>query len=204
MAKSNGGVDLIANSIGNTLGFSGTATATTATTLTSSGFTGSNAYAGQIVTAGSVYGVILSNTTTVLTVDRWYAPATPGGSAGTTPGNVAFTVVPGQAPVGYLALSANASAAVASNTTLPGEITTAGLIRKIATYAHTAGTTTYTEAATWTAQAADVPVTVAKMGGFASVVSVTGALIYETLLSATATLSAVSDQITVTQTVTIS
>jgi hypothetical protein len=79
--KPNAGVDSIANMLGNPLGFTGTASATSATSLTSSGFTAS-AYIGQIVIAGTVYGVITANTTTVLTVERWVNPATPGGSAG--------------------------------------------------------------------------------------------------------------------------
>lgn len=67
----------------------------------------------------------------------------------------------------YLALSANTTAASAASTTLPGEIVTAGggLIRGIATYAHTAGTNTSTLTRTFTANGSDaLPVTVAKIG----------------------------------------
>lgn len=205
--KVNGGVDLIANALGNTLGFAGTATATSATTLTSSGFTAS-AYVGQMVVAGTVYGVITSNTTTVLTVERWVNPATPGGAAGTTPGATStFTIAPGQAPAGFLALTASAATLVVTDTVLAGEITTAGggLIRKIASFAHTVGTATYTEAATWTANGSDtLPVTVTRIGAFPTLTPATGILVYETQLSANATLNASGDAVTNTQTVTIS
>jgi hypothetical protein len=206
MAKSNAGVDSIAAMIGNPLGFSGTASATSATSLTSTGFTAS-AYIGQMVVAGTVYGVITANSTTVLTVERWVNPATPGGAAGSTPGSTStFSIVPGQAPAAFMALTANSSAASPSNTSLTGEITTAGggLIRKLCSFAHTAGTSTYTEGATFTANGSDsLPVTAAKVGVFPTLTGATGILVWETLLSATAAFAAIGDAATVTQTVTI-
>lgn len=209
MAKSNAGVDSIANMLGNPLGFTGTATATTATSLTSSGFT-SGAYVGQMVVAGSVYGIITTNSTTVLTVERWVNPASPGGSAGTTPGSTStFTIVPGQAPAAFMALTANTSAPAAGNTSLTGEITTAGggLIRKLCSFAHTAGTATYTEAATFTANGSDSlgsPVTIHKVGMFPTLTGATGILVFETVLSNDATITASGDALTNTQTVTLS
>lgn len=103
----------------------------------------------------------------------------------------------------YMCLSANATAASAANTTLPGEITTAGggLLRKQMTYAHTAGTNTSTLTGTFTANGSDsVPVTIAKIGvlNAASV----GTLGYETLLGTSATLSLAGDNIAVTHTIT--
>ena len=66
---------------GTQAGTSGTATSTTATSLTNTGASWStNQWAGKFVVAGTAYGVIVSNTATVLTIDRWYAPATPTGS----------------------------------------------------------------------------------------------------------------------------
>lgn len=208
MAKVNGGVDLIANALGNTLGFTGTATATSATSLTvASGFTAS-AYIGQIVVAGSAYAVITANSTTVLTVERWVTPGTPGGSAASTPSSTSvFVIVPGQAPPAFMALTANSSATVGTDTTLSGEITTAGggLIRKICSFAHTASTTTYTEAATFTSNGSDsYPVTVAKVGLFPTLTGASGILVWETLLSATASFAASGDAATITQTVTLS
>jgi hypothetical protein len=146
--KVNSGNDLQALVMAGQTALAGTATAATATTLTSSGFT-SGAYVGQIVLAGStaanfVYGVIVSNTTTVLTVDRWYNPASIGGAVGTTPAATApFIILPG------------------------GDA---------------------------------YPVTIAKIGVFNSLTS--GTMLYETALSATATLSASGDALTTTHTVT--
>lgn len=99
----------------------------------------------------------------------------------------------------YMCLSANTTTESASNTTCPGEITTAGggLLRAQATYAHTAGTNTSTLTHTFTANGSDsLPVTVAKIGVLNA--SSAGTLGYEKLLSATATLSASGDNLTVT------
>ena len=103
----------------------------------------------------------------------------------------------------YMAVSANSTAASAANTTLPGEITTAGggLLRAQATYAHSAGTNTTTLTKTFTANGSDtLPVTIAKIGIF-NAASV-GTLGYETLLNASATLSASGDNVAITETVT--
>ena len=205
----NSGRDLQALTMGGDVtALAGTATATTATSLTSSGFTAS-AYIGKIVVAGNsaatfVYGIITANTTTVLTVDRWYNPATPGGTAASTPSATApFFICPYGAGAPFMGLTANSSAAAGADTTLASEIVTAGggLIRKLGTYAHTAGAASYTITAAFTANGSDsLPVTVAKMGTFNSLTG--GTMAFETLLSATATLTASGDQLTVTDTVT--
>lgn len=104
----------------------------------------------------------------------------------------------------YMALTATATAPASGDTTLSGEITTAGggLIRKAATYAHTAGTNTSTETATFTANGSDsLPVTVAADGLFQ--VSSAGTINFHTLLSSTATLSVSGDSLAVTHTPTI-
>lgn len=204
--KVNSGNDVEAAALGGDIvGDTGTSTAVGATSLTDSGKAWvSNAYAGHLVVSGGVYGVVLSNTGTVLTIDRWYAPATPGGSAGSTPSTGTYVVLPGQAPAPFMALTANSSAPSAADTTLSGEITTSGggLVRKLATYAHTAGASTYTLSATFTANGSDsLPVAVAKMGSFNSISA--GRMLHETLLSATATLTASGDNVVVTQTVTM-
>ena len=124
-----------------------TSTATSVSSLTDSGAAFSTSLVGQIVVAGSVYGVIESATSTVLTLDRWYNFTTPGGAAGSTPGaTTAYVVLSGCAPALFMALSTTNSAPAAGDTTMAGEITTAGggLIRAIATYAHSASATTYT------------------------------------------------------------
>ena len=103
----------------------------------------------------------------------------------------------------YMAVSANATAPSASSTTLPGEITTAGggLLRAQATYAHTGGTNTTTLTKTFTANGSDaLPVTIAKIGVLNA--SSAGTLGYETLLSATATLTISGDNVAITHTIT--
>jgi hypothetical protein len=105
----------------------------------------------------------------------------------------------------YLALTANATAPSAGDTTLTAEIATGGggLIRAQATYAHTGGASTYTLTKTFTANGSDsLPVTVAKVGVFNA--SSSGAMPWSTLLSPTAVFSAVGDATTITETITIS
>lgn len=132
----------------------GAATATTATSLTNSGAsfpTSGQGLAGMIVAVGpnssgtgsTVFGVIVSNTSTVLTVDQWYNAGTM--TVGTTPnatGN--YQILPGQMPACFLALTSDATAPSASDTTLAAELTTNGFARALGTFAHTAGATTYT------------------------------------------------------------
>lgn len=104
----------------------------------------------------------------------------------------------------YVAITANTTAPAASDTTLTGEITTAsgGLIRQTGVYAHTTGANTFTITATFTANGSDsLPVTIGKMGTFDATSS--GNLIFETLVSPTATISASGDVLTITQTVTM-
>jgi hypothetical protein len=204
--KVNSGHDLQARVLGGDVaGDTGTSTGTTSTSLTDSGKSWtSNAFAGHIVVSAGVYGVILSNTATALTIDRWYAPGTPGGAAGSTPSTGTYVILPGGAPAMYMALTANNSAPSASDTTLAGEITTSGggLVRKLATFAHTLGASTYTLSAPFTANGSDaLPVTVAKMATFDSLTS--GHMLHETLLSATATFTASGDNTVVTDTVTM-
>lgn len=116
-------------------------------------------------------------------------------------GDTASTGTGSYASATFIALTANATAPAAGSTTLTGEIVTAGFTRAQAAYAHTAAASTYTLTKTFTAQAADVPVTVAKIGVFNAVT--VGTLVFETLLSATAPVTATGDQVQVTETVTI-
>lgn len=106
------------------------------------------------------------------------------------------------APFNYMALTASTTTPLASDTTLAGEITTAGggLVRGLATIAHTIGTNTSTATKTFTANGSDVlPVTVAQIGIFNGTGAVTMA--YHTALSSSATLSVAGDNVTVTETV---
>jgi hypothetical protein len=186
--KTNAGLDLEwTEAIGVAAGFTGTATATSATSLTATGtpFT-SNQYQWMTVFAGSAYGLILSNTTSVLTVDRWYNPASPGGTAATTPGATSvYVIMPASPPSQFMGLTASG-----------------GLIRKQATLSHSAGGSTGTIVGVFTANGSDsLPVTIAKMGVGPSLLSSANQL-FQTVLNATATITVSGDQVTVTDTVT--
>jgi hypothetical protein len=109
------------------------------------------------------------------------------------------------APAKYMALTANATAAAATDTTLTAEIVTGGggLIRVASVYAHTTTTKIFTLTKTFTVNGSDtIPVTIAKFGIFNAASS--GSLFCENVLAATATLSAIGDQLTITETVTFS
>jgi hypothetical protein len=102
----------------------------------------------------------------------------------------------------FIALTANATAPAATDTTLTGEIATAsgGLIRAAGTVAHTTGASSSTVTNTFTANGNDsLPVTVAKAALLNA--ASTGTMIFETLFSATATLAAVGDNVALTWTV---
>lgn len=199
---------------GGLLGVTGTATATSATSLTGGTESGpthaTNDATGMIIVASNgVYGVVVTNTsgtTPVYTVDRWYTWQTPGGTAATTPGSTTtYSLVTGGAPSLFMGLSANSSAVVNGDINLAGEITTAGggLIAKICTITHAAGGTTGTIAATFTANGSDsLPVTIAKIRIGPSLLSTLEAM-FLTLLGTTAVISLSGDQLTVTDTVTI-
>lgn len=143
----------------------GFATSTTSTSLTAAtGFpTTGNGLAGQIVVAGpnnagtgsKVYGVILTNSATVLTVDQWYDPTSTTGASGSTPnGTCSYVVVPGQNPAAWLCLSASVFSPATSDQSLGtqgAELTTNGFSRAVGTWAHTHAGSTYTLIHLWTA-----------------------------------------------------
>lgn len=101
-----------------------------------------------------VWGNVISNTTNVLTIDQWWKAAAVSGNppiTGTTPtSGDAFVLSPGgMGAIQFMALSTNASAASASDTTLASEVTTNGGGRALATYAHTQGSSSLTLAVTF-------------------------------------------------------
>lgn len=106
----------------------------------------------------------------------------------------------------FVGITANSTAPAAGDTSLTGEITTAGggLIRQTGVYAHTNGTATFTITSTFTANGSDaLPVTIAKRGIFDQL-ALGGTLVYEALVSPTAVLAAAGDSLVLTDTVTIS
>lgn len=143
------GRDLIAAALGaaGVNNGSNVATATSATSLTDSGEAWTtDQFKGWTVVAEEstntpVYGNIGSNTNTVLTIDAW---KNADDSAGTTPASTANYAIYPTARFRYIGLTENTAAAAAGNTTLTGEITTGGLSRALATYAHTNDAATLT------------------------------------------------------------
>lgn len=210
----NSGVDIQARQMASTEGLTGTASATSATTLTGTGFsasTGPNTgHVGKIVACGPnssgtgsvVFGVIISNSTTVLTVDQWYNPATL--AAGTTPNaTCTFQVLPGGISAFYMALTENETAPGASDTSLSGELSGSGWTRALCTYAHTTSATTYTLTKTFTS--ADASARTIKKMAILNAFSNAGTpaqMLFESLITSPPTLVS-GDTITVTETVTI-
>ena len=204
----NGGRDMFAaNGAGQPgFGVSGTiatGTSSTSLTATSTPFVAS-AYIGQIVVAeestnAPVWGVIISNTTSVLTIDGW---KNGDGSAGNTPGSTCnYQILPGSAPYRYMALTENASAASASSTALTGEITTGGCGRALGTYAHTLGTSTATLAKTFSVSASFPAIH--RVGLFQVSTASSSLLGFEAVLNADANVVS-GDSLAVTWTLTVS
>lgn len=207
----NAGNDIVSRQLGgDTLGQAGTATSTGTTSLANTGapFTGS-AYIGHVVWAGAVYGVTQSNTTSTLTIDRWYNPASPGGSAGSTPsGTTTYIVGGGGAPALFIGITSTNITPGSGDTSLSGEITTSGggLIRKIGVYGHSAGAASYTQTPVFTANGSDsLPVTVYAGGNFTSMVvaATASTMMLETSMTVSATLSASGDGLALTWTISL-
>lgn len=192
------------------------ATAVTATTLTATatpwtasnlatpqlGLAGKRVYASVTgITTPPVYANIISNTNAVLTLDKWWNA---DDTTGTTPANTnAFILgAGGLGSIRFMGLTTDSGAAAAADKTLASEITSGGLTRALATYAHTYGTATFTLQKAFSVSA---PFTaVHKMGLFVCL-SAAGAdpMILETVLNQDATVGN-GDTLTVTDTVTLS
>jgi hypothetical protein len=192
------------------------ATAVTATSITATGtpWTASNLATPQLglagmrvyapvtgVTTPPVYGNIVSNTTSVATIDQWWT-ATDG--VGTTPASTNGFIIGagGLGSARFMALTTSSTAAAATDTTLPTEITTGGAGRALATYAHTFGLATYTLQKAFSITASFTAIH--KMGLFVCLTAA-GAdpMIFETVLNQDATVGN-GDTLTVTETVTLS
>lgn len=201
------GRDLWAQALGSVAGTTGTTTsAPTSNTFTNSGATwSSNQWAGQDVVMGGVVGTVLSNTSTVATIARWETPGNRGATVAATPGSGIYVIQSGNCPAAWMAITANSVAPTVggSDTVLTGEIATSGgsLVRALSIWAHTPGTNQYTLTNTFTANGTDIlPIVLAKIGIFNAQNG--GRLLFETLLSATATLNGSGDNVLITETVT--
>ena len=153
------------------------------------------------VTTPPVYGNIVSNTTSVATIDQWWT-ATDG--TGTTPASTnGFIIGAGGGPAfRFMGLTTDAGAASASDTALASEQTTNGGNRQLATYAHTYGNSTYTLTKAF---AITGTITAIHKGGLFPHNSQagTGPVVFETVLNQDATVGN-GDTLTVTWTVTLS
>lgn len=227
----NSGADVQARQMGgDVVGDSGTTTsAPTATTATDTGKSwATNKWVGHIVVMGNNrYGVVLSNTGTVLTIDMWHSADAPltavtggtfaGETAGSTPGSGTYIILPGSAPAWYIGISTNATAPAAGHTFLDngsGAISelwaaSGGLNRSRATWAHTTSASTYTLTFTYTMVSADgSSQTLQKIGVFQAQVtaapsaSTSGPMLFSTALPSPPTLVP-GDSVAITETVTI-
>lgn len=171
----------------------GTATSTTATTWvkTAAGFTVDD-YIGCVVvvpvtglTTEPVYGNVLDNDATTITVDAWNKA---DDTVGSTPGNSAALLLPGYGPARFIGLTTNTGAPAVSDAALTGEMTTLGMGRALATYAHTGSAETFTLTKTWTASGGTGAIHKAGQftGGYGSAGG--GIMVAETVLNLDATL----------------
>jgi hypothetical protein len=195
----------------------GNATAVAATSLTNSVAAWTvDRYKGHIVFAGAnasgtgakAWGVVLSNTATVLTIDRWYNPDNPSSAtAATTPNATAgYTIAMGGFAAPWISLTENAGAPAAGDTQLTGELvvgTSAGLERAMATYAHTGGTATFTLTKAYTLTGGTSRTIQKCMFSNSAVDSANQMALFETAVPSPPVL-VTNDQLTITETVTLS
>lgn len=148
-----------------------------------------------------VYAVITANTAanpTQVTLDRWYTPSNPGGSAASTPSTGTWLIAPGMAPASWVGITTDTGSPSLTDTTLPSEETTNGLARGYATLAHTAGATSSTLTITFT-YTGSTSKTLHKVGTFNAAAG--GPMVDESVLSNDALVSASGNTATVTLTV---
>lgn len=188
---------------------SGTSITATGTPWTASnlatpqlGLIGMRVYASVTgVTTPPVYGNIISNTTSVATIDQWWT-ATDG--TGTTPSSTCGFIIGAGGPpsVRFMGLTTDSGAASASDTALASEITTNGANRQLAAYAHTYGNSTFTLTKAYSITGT---ITAIHKGGLFPHNSQTGVgpVVFETVLNQDATVGN-GDTLTVTWTVTLS
>ncbi len=182
----------------------GTSTGVAATTLTDSGKSWTtDQWKGKIVASGNRYGVVRSNTGTVLTIDQWYDATSTSGGAGSSPATGAYVIIGAMFPARWMGVSTDVSALGGTETSLASELTGSGWDRRFCTWAHTAGVNSYTLTTTFTSADGSTRV-IGKMGLFSSKVVDAGnsLMLFITLVSPTATMVS-GDTLTLTETVTI-
>ena len=159
--KTTVGMDWLHNTMGGLLGKDGALTASSSTSATpSGGGLTTDQYKGMRIfcpvtglTTAPVYGNIGSNSTTVITVDGWWV-GTADTMTGTTPSSTAgYIIAPAMGPARFIGLTTDTSGPAVGDTTLTSETTASGLARAKATFAHTGGTTTFTQSNTFAAGA---------------------------------------------------
>ena len=195
-----------------------TAVSATSITATATPWTASNLSTPQLglagfrvysnahtTTAKPVYGNIVSNTTSVATIDQWWTDID---GVGTTPtsGDGFIIGAGGIASVRFMALTTDAGAASATHLTLTSEITANGCSRALATF--TRGSNPSGGSGTFTLQKAfsvtGTETAIDKMGLFCCLTSA-GAdpMIFETALNQSATVGN-GDTLTVTDSINLS
>ncbi|HXJ65713.1 MAG TPA: hypothetical protein VNN79_18300 [Actinomycetota bacterium] len=203
------GRDLLAAGLGNPTGKDGVFTASSSTSGTPAGggmtadqYKGWRVFADATsTTTAPVYGNIGTNSTTVLTVDGWWV-GTSDTMTGTTPGATFGYHIQPSCQARFMGVTADTGAASAGSTTLTAEITTNGLNRTKATYAHTPAAATYTLSVSYSVSGG--PQTVHRGGLFtAANTTAGGVLVFETVANADAIVTT-SDTLNATWTVTLS
>lgn len=204
----NAGRDLWAAAFGHGTTKAGALTASSGTSATpSGGGLTTDQYKGWRVhcpvtgiTTAPVYGNIGSNSTTVLTVDQWWDAS--GDTTGTTPASTNGYHIIASCDARFMGLTTDTGAASASDTSLASELTTNGLSRAKSTYAHSGGTSTYTESVTYSVSGG--PQTVHKGGLFTAMnTTAGGVMVFETVANVDAIVTT-SDTLNATWTVTLS
>lgn len=114
-------------------------------------------------------------------------------------GNTASNGTGAYAPACFIAVSANSTAVADTDSTLAGEVTTGTLARAQALFTYTTGASSYTLTKTFTS---DQTIVIAKIGVFQVVTAGTGAPVFLSLVSPTASLIS-GDQVALTETVNI-
>jgi len=134
---------------------------------------------------------------TTIVIDQWWTAAD---AVGTTPAISSVYLLVPMCAARFMGLSTSTTA-TATDTVLPGpELTTNGLARAKATYAHTGGTSSYTEQCVYTVTGGTT--TVGMMGLFTAMnTTAAGVMVFETVLNTTATVAS-GDTLTVTDTIT--